>query len=584
VVLGRRRVRERAAWAAFALALVAAVGFAVAWVRRAPKPPPLVRFTIPMPDGLTAVGPPALSPDGRKLAFDAADTGGRRQIWIRALDQLEARPLAGTEGALRPIWSPDSRFIAFVAGGKLRKVDVAGGPPQTVCDAPRGADGSWSSEGVILFDGRGTDPIWRVAAAGGVARPEVEVGPDKGTSGAGWPEFLPGGRRFLYVVYGQSPEDRTLMIKTLGANDDREVLKTGSRVVYAPPGYLLYVREQTLVAQPFDAGSGQTTGEPVPLGEGLGVNNLGLASFSISGTGVLTYRAGAAEARQLLWFDRSGKDTPALEETGLYRDAWLSPDGKRLAFELAKGTEAEDIWVRDLARGVTSRFTFDAAREFNPVWSPEGRAIVYSAQRAKIDLMLKDAAGTREPEVLLESDEDKYASEWSRDGKYLLFCSQGKETGFDLWALPTSGDRKPLPVAKTRFAELFGSFSPDARYVTYTSNESGRAEVYVQEFPEARNKWQLSTKGGNQPFWSGSGKEIFYRAPDAKVMTVPVKTAGGFEAGVPQPLFQARFATVTARAHYRPTPDGQRFLVLAPLRQETIPPTTVVLNWTAGLR
>jgi Tol biopolymer transport system component len=233
---------------------------------------------------------------------------------------------------------------------------------------------------------------------------------------------------------------------------------------------------------------------------------------------------------------------------------------------------------------VSSRFTFDATDEATPAWSPDGRSLVYTAQRKNADLMLKDSAGTREAEVLLESDEDKYASEWSRDGKYLLFVSQGKDTRWDLWALPMTGERKPFPVAKTRFSELFGSFSPDGRYVAYFSNESGQMEIYVQEFPEARNKWQVSTKGGSEPFWSGDGREIFYRTPDAKVMSVPVKTTGGFEAGVPQPLFQTRFANVIARGHFRPTPDGQRFLVLAPLRQETTPPTTVVLNWTAGLR
>jgi len=437
---------------------------------------------------------------------------------------------------------------------------------------------------VILFDGRGADPVWRVAAAGGVAKPEVEVGPGKQATGAGWPHFLPDGHHFLYLSSGQSAESQALMVKSLEANDSRELLKTGSLVHYAPPGYLLYVREQTLVAQPFDARSLQIKGEPIPLGEGLGVGDLGLASFSISNTGVLAYRAGPSEGRQLLWFDRAGKESPALEEPGSYRDAWLSPDGKRLAFDMSKGSENSDLWIRDVARGATSRFTFDPANEGDPVWSPDGRSLAYSAQRKNMDLMIKDAAGTREAEVLLESDEDKYPSEWSRDGKYLLYASQGKDTRWDLWALPMSGEKKPVPVAKTRFSEMFGGFSPDARYATYSSDESGQREVYVQEFPEARNKWQVSTKGGSEPFWSANGKEIFYRAPDAHVMSVTVKTAGGFEAGVPQALFQARFAGVPTRAHYRPTPDGQRFLVLAPLRQETIPPTTVVLNWTAALR
>jgi Tol biopolymer transport system component len=220
----------------------------------------------------------------------------------------------------------------------------------------------------------------------------------------------------------------------------------------------------------------------------VGIGSLGLASFSVSRTGVLAYRAGAAEMRQLVWFDRAGKETPALEEPGAYYDAWLSPDGRRLAFCLARGGEDADIWVRDVARGVTSRFTFDSAMEGDPVWAPDGSRLVYAAQRRAVDLMIKDAAGTREPEVLLESTEDKYPSDWSRDGKYLLFVSRGQETSFDLWALPMTGEKKPFPVAKTRFAEAFGTFAPDARHVTYPSSESGRMEVYVQEFPRCARR------------------------------------------------------------------------------------------------
>jgi eukaryotic-like serine/threonine-protein kinase len=585
VVVGRRRVRERAAWTTVALASLAALGFGIAWARRAPVPPPVVRFTVSLPEGVGAVGTPAVSPDGRLITFDVDEWDGRERIWVRSLDQLQARPLPGTDGAFRAIWSPDSRFVAFMAEGKLRKVDVSGGPPQTICDAPTGADGSWSPEGVILFDGSGSDPIWRVPATGGVAKPEVEVDPAKGVTGLGWPEFLPDGRHFLYIVDPQGAESRTLMVKSLGASDARELFKTASRVLYAPPGYLLHVREQTLVAQPFDAASLKLTGEPIPLGEGLGVEVVGLAPFSVSRTGVLAYRAGLSEGRRLVWLDRAGKETPALEEPGDYRDAWLSPDGRRLAFALARGSERPDIWIRDVARGVTSRFTFDSASEVDPVWAPDGSRLVYAAERRAADLMIKDAAGTREAEVLLESTEDKYPSDWSRDGKHLLFMSRAQDTSWDLWALPMAGERKPFPVAKTRFVEMFGTFSPDGRYVTYPSNESGRFEVYVQEFPEARNKWQVSTKGGTEPFWSGSGREIFYLAPDGRVMSVPVKTSGAtFEAGVPQLLFQARFASAIARAHFRPTPDGQRFLVLASPRQEAVAPTTVVLNWTSGIR
>lgn len=583
VVASRRRVREGAAWSAAAVLALGAVGFAVAWARRAPSAPGVVRFNFPNPEGATAVGPPAVSPDGRLIAFDVADVKGARQIWIRPLDSLEARPLPGTEGALRPIWSPDSRYVAFVADGKLRKVAVAGGPAQTICDAPTGADGSWSPDGVILFDGQTNDPIWRVDAAGGVARVEVGPEPDKGVGSLGWPEFLPDGRHFLYMT-GPAGDDRALMVRALDSKEAKTLVKTGSRVVYAEPGYLLYVREQTLVAQPFDARSREIKGEPIPIGEGLGVNNVGGASFSVSGSGVLAFRAGEAQERRLLWLDRNGKESAALAEPKNYADTWLSPDGKRLVFDVAEPGGKGDLWIRDFERGVTSRFTFDPERDFAPVWSPDGRRIVFSKQRKAWDLYVKDAAGTGEPELLLESDENKFATDWSGDGAYLVYASAGKATGFDLWALPLRGEKKPVPLVKTKFSEHGGSLSPDGRFLAYRSNESGQVEVYVQEFPEAKSKWQVSTSGGYDPFWRGDGRELYYRGRDGRMMAVPVQTGATFNAGTPLALFEARFAPINSRGLFRVTPDGQRFLVVAPLGREALPLTTVVLNWPAALR
>ncbi len=577
-VKSRRRVRESMAWTACGVMGLIAAGFGVAWARRTPAPLPVVRFAIPNPEGVIAVGPPAMSPDGGAVAFDAADGTGKRQIWVRSLDALEPRALPGTEGALRPIWSPDSRFVAFVADGKLRKVPLAGGPAQTICDAPRGADGTWSQGGAILFDGRGGDPIWRCDAAGGVAKIEVAVEAEKGAASVAWPEFLPDGRHFLYMS-GPTQSDRTLTVRALDSPDAKPLFKTASRVVYAPPGYLLYVREQTLVAQPFDAASQAITGEPIPIGEGLGVNAVGLASFSLSETGVLAFRPGGAAGRRLVWFDRSGKETPALEETRNYADVWLSPDGKRLALD-----GGGDIWIRDLVRGVTSRFTFDAEPEFTPVWSPDGRRIVYSKQGKAWDLYTKDAAGTGEPVPLVETAENKYATDWSRDGAYVIYTSLGPATNGDLWAFPVAGDKKPIPLVRTRFVEDGGSVSPDGKLLAYHSNESGRTEVYVQEFPEARSKWQVSANGGSEPFWRADNRELYYRAPDARLMAVAVQTTVPFSGGTPQALFQARFAATNARGLYRPTPDGQRFLVVAPLGRDAMAPATVVLNWPNALR
>jgi Tol biopolymer transport system component len=286
-------------------------------------------------------------------------------IWIRPLDSLDARPLPGTEGVIRPFWSPDSQLVAFVAGGKLKKVDIAGGPPQTLGDAPNGADGSWSSQGVILFDGRLIDPLRRMQAAGGVSQPVVlEDGKPEGTPGAGWPEFLPDGRHFLYTIAERGSPEMTLKVGTIDSTEVKTLFKTTSRVQYAEPGYLLYVRERTLVAQRFDARSLTLEGEPVPVGEGLSSDNVGLASFSASGNGVLVFRGGELSGTRLVWVDRTGKEAPLLDASGEYGDTGFSPDGTRLVYDLrGSGISGQDLWIRDLVRGVSSRFTFDASAE-----------------------------------------------------------------------------------------------------------------------------------------------------------------------------------------------------------------------------
>jgi eukaryotic-like serine/threonine-protein kinase len=584
VVTGRRRVREGVAWAACVLTAVVAIAFGVAWARRAPEPPALVRFPLPLPRGLSNPSPPVVAPDGRKIAF-AADGDGKRLIWIRSLDAIDPRPLPGTEGVLRPFWSPDSRFVAFFAAGKLKKVDISGGPAQTICDAPNGADGSWNADGVILFDGRGTDPIWRVSSAGGVAKTEIGVDQKAGIFGVGWPEFLPDGRRFLYMTIGENPQDQMLTVGTLDSKEAKPLFKSTSRVLYAEPGYLLFVRERTLVAQRFNVDSLTLEGEAIPLGEGLGVDDVGLASFSVSRNGLLAFRSGELQGRRLVWIDRNGKETPAIDAIGEYRDTSISPDGKRLVYDTAVNGGKLDLWIRDLTRGVSSRFTFDPPDELDPLWSPDGRRIVFTSRaKGPGDLVIKDASGTREAEPLLVSADEKYVSDWSRDGRFILYTSRaGDEYGWDIFALPMEGDRKPIPLVKTKFNELFATFSPDGKYIAYHSNESGRPEIYVQEFPEARNKWQVSTEGGTQAFWRADGRELFYRNA-GQLMAVPVDAGLTFDVGTPQAVFETRFAAITVRGLYRPSADGQRFLVLAPLARDAEQPASVVLNWTAALK
>jgi len=563
----------------------AVVAFGIGWVLRPAEERPQVRFQVAAPEDLTVMGSPRLSPDGRLLAFDATDSSGTTQIWIRPLDAVEALPVAGSEGAGRPFWSPDSRFLGFFADGKLKKVAASGGPSQSLCDVSFGADASWGTNGVILFDGRTSDPLRRCPAAGGMARAEVETNPEAGLNGAGWPEFLPDGRHFLYNAI-RAAEEPMLYVRKLDSGEETALFETASRVLYAPPGYLLYVREDTLVAQPFDVDALELTGEAVPVAEGLGMDAVGLAHFSASLDGTLTYRAGETRTRQLVWVDREGEELGTVGEAGEFGDVWPSPDGSRLAFDMPEeGSGSYDLWIRDLERGVTSRFTFDAGNDSTPVWSPDGRTIVFTSDRggAPGDLYRKLASGTGEEEVLLATEEEKYACDWSRDGRFLVFHSRGRETQWDIWALPLEDEGDPFPVVKTRFRELAPSLSPDGTLIAYVSNESGQDEVYVQEFPEPRSKWQVSTGGGRDPHWRADGREIFYRSFDARLMSVPVESREPFAAGAPAALFQARLQPAVVRSLYRPSDDGQRFLTLAPLGRDSILPTTVVLNWAAGL-
>jgi len=584
-VSARRRQRERISWAALALSLIAVIVLAFGFVRRAPRPAPIVRFQIAAPEGFTFIGSPSLSPNGRMIAFDGRDAAsGDVRIWIRQLDALTPRALSGTEGATRPFWSPDSRFVAFVAGGKLKKVDVTGGPAQSLADTPNGSDGSWGREGVILLDGRGNDPILRIPAAGGAPRPEVKSDPSGDVVGVGWPQFLPDGRHFLYVVVGRGGTSK-LMLRALDSEDSKLLLETPSRVQFVEPGYLLYVREDTLVAQRFDAARHALQGEAVPLSEGLGIDSVGLAHFTASEDGTLVYRAGQTRNRQLLWVDRGGKELDAVGDPAEWGDLWPSPDGRRLVVDLSERSTRPDLWIRDLIRGTTTRFTFDPASEIAPLWSPDGRRVVFSSNRSGVfNLYEKDAAGTGEERELLTSENLALVSDWSRDGRFLLFYSQDKDTDWDVWALEMQGERKAVPIVKTKFAELRPGLSPDARYMVYQSDESGRAEIYVVDFPTPSSKWQVSTSGGRQPYWSANGREIFYLTLDNALMAVGVEGGTTFTAGAPQRLFPARLQPATLRSQYRPSPDGQRFLTLAPLGRESIMPMTVVLNWTEALK
>jgi Tol biopolymer transport system component len=587
-VAHRRKNREKLAWGIAAALALATVALAIGFVRRAPAPTRVARFEIPQSPKLLTVGEPKLSPDGNHIAFVGVDDKGASLVWLRSLDSLEARPLAGTEGIdprVRPFWAPDSRMIAFVADGKLKKIPIDGGPAQKICDAPTGADGTWSEDGIILFDGQPQDPINRVEAKGGVARTLVKrVEGDDGYQVA-WPQFLPGGKRFLYVTFGSKESQNSIRIADADGGNSHKVVDGLSRVEYAPPGYLVFVRESTLVAQRFDSAKGALSGEPIPIVDGIGVDANGQAEFSVSRAGVLVYRAGKGVGVQLVWLDRRGTHVEAPVETGRLYNPALSADGRWLAIESGNG-KGDDIWLRDLKRGVSSRITFAPGDEWTPLFTPDGKSLLYSRDDGNGARTVVQRAFDSGAEVeIFKSPRTNFPVTLSADGKQLIVAIR-EETGsdFDLDRMPLQANAGATPYAAAKgFNEPRASFSPDGRWLAYQSNESGKAEIYVQAFPNPGRKWQISTDGGIEPVWSPDGKELFYVSGDRRLARVEVKIGAVFDAGIPESLFPMPIAPQNARNRYLLSPDGQRFLVVAPAGEGMSTPMTAVLGWDAAL-
>lgn len=579
----RRRGRERLWIGIAATCALAALAAGIAWWQRAPDPPRVMRFHVAPPEDLSVVGAPKISPDGSTIAFSGTGADGTARIWVREIDDLAARPLAGTEGAqFRPFWSPDSRYLAFMAGGRLKKVPVSGGGAQVVTDAPTGADGTWGTKDIILFDGQSTDPIQRVSAGSGIATPVVEPG-------AGWPEFLPDGEHFLYLA---NPEDETqrLMVGSLDTEEPpRELMTVESLAVYAPPSHLIFVSNDSLYAQPFDAKTMELSGEPQQLAADLDSTSSGLADFSASADGTLVYRSGGTEQRRLVWVDRGGTELADEGESGIYRSPAISPDGRRIAFTLTDPASGnDDVWVRDLQRGVSTRLTFDAAIDHNAAWSPDGTRIAFDSHRGDSPgIYVKSASGDGSAELVVAAGSDFSPHSWSPDGRWLLcqLRSADSDSSWDVVAVEMTGEQRGriVPVVESQFVELRGSFSRDGNWIVYESWESGRPEVYVQPFPGPGGKWQISAEGGSDPWWSADGSEILYHSASARVVSVPVETASNFSAGTPRKLFESQVVPINIRNRWFPAPDGERFLMLRPEDASTLRPFTVVINWPETL-
>jgi Tol biopolymer transport system component len=581
----RPRPRERLAWslATFAV-LIAAIATTVALSLRERGSPRVLRFSVLLPKEVGSVLESAISPDGRRLAFTARHPDGKRLLWIRPIDSLAAQRLAGTEGAMLPFWSPDSRLLAFFAEDKLKKIEASGGSVQTVCEAVLGRGGTWSREGTIVFGGRsagGDEVLHRVSEAGGAATALTQLDRAHHESIHLFPSFLPDGDHFVYFVDSDRLEDHAVKMGSLRSGKTTRLLDVISNAAYAPPGYLLYSREGTLLAQRLDTRSMQLVGEAFPLGAAVAVGGGVRRDFSVSAEGTLAYTIGTPE-RRLIWVDRSGRPVGTAGEPGYYVHVELSPDDARAALErLDSPGGISDVWVFDFSRGTSSRFTFDPGFDFNPVWSPDGGRIAFASNRAGAYHLYQRASAGGPEERLLESSAVLYATQWSPDGRFIVYEAFDPKTRGDLWVLPVTGDRKPMVFAATEFSEVQGQLSPDGRWMAYRSNESGREEIYVQPFPPTGGKWQVSN-GGGQPRWRRDGRELYYVAPDSSLMAVSIAAGPTFQAGVPKALFESRVEATGIKYPYAIARDGQRFLLL--IEEPKSPAITVVINWTALLK
>ena len=573
--------RERIAWLTATISVVALISVLI-WWRNSKPPREVMYFPAPLSFPAKEI---AVAPNGHTAAVVGyLESASKNALWIYEVGSQKARSLAETEGASYPFWSADGRTVAFFADGKLKKVEVSGGPVQTICDAPSGRGGTWNKDGVIVFtpDGRQGGGLYRISASGETPKP-ISI-PDKahGEDSHRWPMFLPDGKHYLYMAAnfsGRNDED-AIFVGSLDSNEKRFVVKASANAAYAAPGYLVFYRNKTLLAQRLDLKHFALTGEPAAMLEDVEyLSNVKRVVFAVSNNGLLLTQGGnGAAISQPMWFDRNGRVLGAVGQPGVYGNVSLALSGKAAAVSITDIASLNtDVWIYDLLRASAKRLTFDPAIDRVPIWSPDAKRLVFTSSRqSNIDLYLKNADGTQEEKSLVSDDFNKYPNDWSRDGRYILYTR-----GPDLW-LVTLPELKSSPYLKAVSVLRNGQFSPDGKWVAYASNESGKWEIYVTSFPEPRGKWQVSTGGGQQPRWRSDGKELFYLSSDNKMMAAPVTTGTKFDSGTPVALFQANpreQVSLNDVFVYDVRRDGQAFLINTKVRQAETAPMSVVLNW-----
>jgi eukaryotic-like serine/threonine-protein kinase len=589
VALDAKRTRELWRPVAFAIAAVAlavAGGMAI-WNHRPAQPRPVTRTVIALPpeQQLAALDQPviAISPDGNYLAYAATPRGQTQQLFLRAMDSLEARPMPDTEGAISPFFSPDGQWVGFFQSGTLKKVSVSGGAAVSMGYAanPRGA--SWNpGQRTVIFASNLDGPLQQVSYEGGASQPLTQL--EKADITHRWPEVLPGGKAVAFVA---APRDTSvasdrILVRSLQTGEQRDFGQGVTYPRYVPSGHLIYAQGTTLMAVPFDPDRLEIKGSAIPMVEGVAVSQIsGAAQYGVSTTGSLVYVSGIVTVqRKLVWVNRNGTEQALPAPAQAYRYARLSPDGRRVAVE-----SDSQIWIYDLARDTFTRLTFEGTTNQGPVWTPDGKRItVDSNKEGTANLFWQLADGSGGLERLGTSQRAQVPRSWSPDGQLLAFHENNITSGKDIWVLRLS-DHKAEPFLRTPFNEGGPVFSPDGHWLAYISDESGRPEIYVKPYPGPGGKWQISTEGGNEPAWNRNGRELFFRS-GSKMMAVEVTTQPTFSAGKPKLLFEGQYVPVQAGlmgTAYDVSPDGQRFLMIKASEQA---PTqiNVVLNWFEELK
>ncbi len=557
-----------------------------------------LRFSAAQPEHATYPGMPAVSPDGRYLTFSAIGPEGKRMLWLRPLDALHATVIPGSEGASSPFWSPDSQMIAFFGVKELQKVRISGGKPETICSigvSPGG--GAWNRDGTILFSPGLSEGFYKVSAKGGKPQLVFKLDEAKLERGDLWPQFLPDERHFVFYQQTDLAETSGVYVGSLDPPEYHRLFASQTNAVYsatdpnsASSGHLLYINDRNLVARAFHAGRLEVNGAPVTVATDIGaVRSLALAPISVSTTGVLVYQGVGQPTRQLVWMDRGGKQITVAGEPGEWGPAKIAPDGTRaVAGKLGSDGKTARLWIVELSGAAEPISAESDSHEGSPVWSPDGSKIAYFSKQGEVyDIYTRSALPDSRPELLLKSNSSKYPTDWSRDGRYLIYGVTGQGTRLDVWGLSV-GDSRTAPILDGVYSESFGSVSPDGKWLAYQSDQSGRNEVYIQQFDGLSNgtkrRWLVSKSGG-LPHWRSDSNELFYMSPDGRLMTVAIRlgTDGGIEADPPQFLFQTRPFPETWNL-FDVSNDGQHFLLNLPLEWTSAAPITVVSNWAEKLK